>query len=110
MYFQIYCEAQAKHNIVGARTEKRRSKDQFVGLIVNKDQGSGSISVKEGGGVVHIPVSSSVPVLCSPQDRAFGECCIHLDLALSEIDSEQRCPQGNVMDRVRTFYSKIIKT
>ena len=96
--FQISCEAQAKHNIVGARTEKRRSQDLVAGLLVN--QGSGSVSVREGGGALNIPVTSSVPVLCPPQDRAFGECCLHLELALTPVEEEQRCPQGDVMDRV----------
>ena len=95
---QISCSVQAKHNIVGARTEKRRSQDLVAGLDVN--QGSGTVSVKEGGGVVSIPVRSTVPVLCPPQDRAFGECCLHLELALRELEEEQLCPQGNVMDRV----------
>ena len=96
--FQISCSVQAKHNIVGARTEKRRSEDLVAGLDVN--QGSGTVLVKEGGGTVSIPVRSTVPVLCPPQDRAFGECCLHLELALREVEEEQLCPQGNVMDRV----------
>ena len=69
-----------------------------MGLIVN--QGSGRVSVKEGGEVVTIPVTSTVPILCPPQDRAFGECCLVLDLALTQIGEEQRCPQGDVLDRV----------
>lgn len=103
---QISCSVQAKHNIVGARTEKRRSQDLVAGLDVN--QGSGTVSVKEGGGVVSIPVRSSVPVLCPPQDRAFGECCLHLELALREVEEEQLCPQGNVMDRVSSVSCQFI--
>ena len=98
LILQISCSVQAKHNIVGARTEKRRSEDLVAGLDVN--QGSGTVLVKEGGGTVSIPVRSTVPVLCPPQDRAFGECCLHLELALREVEEEQLCPQGNVMDRV----------
>ena len=70
----------------------------MAGLTVNL--GSGTVSLKEGGGAVNIPVRSSVPILCPPQDRAFGECCLHLELALTEVEEEQLCPQGNVMDRV----------
>ena len=95
---QISCEVQAKHNIVGARTEKRRSQDMFAGLLING--GAGRVSVREGGAVVRVPVRSTVPVLCRPQDRAAADCCLHLELAVMELDVEQRCPQGNVMDRV----------
>ena len=101
----IYCEAQAKHNIVGARTVKRRSSEILAGLVVN--QGLRSVSVKEGGSVVNIPVTSTVPILCPPQDRARGDCCLYLDLALSEVDQEQRCPQGNVINRVSIFFVKL---
>ena len=94
---QISCEVQAKHNIVGARTEKRRSQDMFAGLRING--GAGRVSVREGGAVVRVPVRSTVPVLCRPQDRA-ADCCLHLELAVMELGVEQRCPQGNVMDRV----------
>ena len=94
----IQCEAQAKHNIVGARTVKRRSEEVTTGLVIN--QGSSSVTVKEGGGVVQVPVTSTVPILCPPQDRARGDCCLYLDLAISNIDQEQRCPEGNILDRV----------
>jgi len=93
----IYCEAQAKHNIVGARTERKKSSDQFAGLVVTS--GSGPLSVFEGGAPSLISITSTIPVLCSPQDRAFGECCIHLELAMNEIDEQQHCPQGNPIDR-----------
>jgi hypothetical protein len=96
--FQIYCEAQAKHNIVGARTERKKSEDLFAGLVVTS--GSGPLEVLEGGAPSLISITSTIPVLCSPQDRAFGECCIHLELAMNEIDEEQHCPQGNPIDRV----------
>ena len=36
------------------------------------------------------------------QDRAFGECCIQLELAVNPIEEEQYCPAGNILDRVRT--------
>jgi len=93
----IYCEAQAKHNIVGARTERKKSEEQFAGLVVTS--GSGPLEVFEGGAPSLISITSTIPVLCSPQDRAFGECCIHLELAMNEIDEEQHCPQGNPIDR-----------
>ena len=79
-----------------------------MGLIVN--QGSGRVSVREGGDIVKIPVTSTVPILCPPQDRAFGECCLVLDLALTQIGEEQRCPQGNVLDRVRIIILFLIFT
>ena len=97
-FFQIYCEAQAKHNIVGARTERKKSEELFAGLVVTS--GPGPLEVIEGGPPALISISSTIPVLCSPQDRAFGECCIHLELAINQIDEEQHCPQGNPLDRV----------
>jgi len=93
----IYCEAQAKHNIVGARTERKKSEELFAGLVVTS--GPGPLEVIEGGPPALISISSTIPVLCSPQDRAFGECCIHLELAINQIDEEQHCPQGNPLDR-----------
>ena len=78
-----------------------------MGLIVN--QGSGRVSVREGGDIVKIPVTSTVPILCPPQDRAFGECCLVIDLALTQIGEEQRCPQGNVLDRVRIIVFNFYK-
>ena len=97
---QIQCEAQAKHNIVGARTEKRRSQPQFAGLLVETSGPPGALSVEEGGPPATITVSTTVPVLCPPQDRARSDCCLSLELALTEIDSEERCPAGNILDRV----------
>ena len=96
---QIQCEAQAKHNIVGARTEKRRSQPQFAGLLVETGPGD-SVTVEEGGPPATISLTTTVPVLCPPQDRGRAECCLSLELALNEIDSEERCPAGNILDRV----------
>ena len=96
--FQIQCEAQAKHNIVGARTEKRRSQPQFAGLLL--ETGPGPLTVEEGGPPAIVTVTTTVPVLCPPQDRARSDCCLSLELALTEIDSEERCPAGNILDRV----------
>ena len=96
---QIQCEAQAKHNIVGARTEKRRSQPQFAGLLVETGP-PGPLTVEEGGPPAIITVTTTVPVLCPPQDRARSDCCLSLELALNEIDSEERCPAGNILDRV----------
>lgn len=93
----IHCEAQAKHNIVGARTERKKSQKQFAGLVVTT--GQEPLEVVEGGPPSLVSITSTIPVLCSPQDRAFGECCIHLELAMNEIDEKQHCPQGNPIDR-----------
>ena len=96
---QIHCEAQAKHNIVGARTEKRRSDPHFAGLEVMA--GSGGVTVIEGGPPTLVGVRSTVPVLCPPQDRARGDCCLSLELALTDIGDSQRCAGGDILDRVR---------
>ena len=95
---QIQCEAQAKHNIVGARTEKRRSQPLFAGLLV--ETGPGPLTVEEGGPPTLVSLTPTVPVLCPPQDRARQDCCLSLELGLAEIDSEERCPAGNILDRV----------
>ena len=58
------------------------------------------LTAKEGGGPSLISLVSTVPVLCAPQDRAFGECCVHLELAMTALDQPQRCPAGNIVDRV----------
>ena len=94
---QIYCEAQAKHNIVGARTEKRRSEGQFAGLVVS---GSGLVVVEEGGPPTSISLTSTLPVLCPPQDRVRGDCCVSLELSLTQLQGQERCPEGNILDRV----------
>ena len=83
---------------MGARTERKKSEEQFLGLVVTS--GPGPLEVVEGGPPSLISITSTVPILCSPQDRAFGECCVHLELAMNEIDEEQHCPQGNPLDRV----------
>ena len=58
------------------------------------------IKVEEGGAPVDLLLTSTVPVLCSPQDRAFGECCIHLEIAMNDINDKQYCPSGAELDRV----------
>ena len=93
---QIYCEAQAKHNIVGARTEKRRSDPFFAGLRVSSE----AVSVEEGGPPTSLSLTSTIPVLCPPQDRVRGDCCLSLELSLNEIEEEARCPEGNILNRV----------
>lgn len=92
----IHCEAQAKHTVVGARTERLRSEDKFAGLVVS----GGPLALVEGGPVQHLVVTSTVPVLCSPQDRALGHCCVELHLGLGTVGQEQYCPSGDVLHRV----------
>jgi len=92
----IQCSAQAKHTIVGARTEKLESKPHFAGLQVSGTP----VTLVEGGQVATLVLTATVPVLCSPQDRALGSCCVHLHLALGVAGQEQRCPWGGVLHRV----------
>ena len=103
---------QAKHTIVGARTEKLESKPHFAGLQVSGTP----VTLVEGGQVATLVLTATVPVLCSPQvvffkfkvssfilfsqDRALGSCCVHLHLALGVAGQEQRCPWGGVLHRV----------
>jgi len=94
---KIRCSAQAKHNIVGARTEAHRSNEFFAGLVVLGPPGS--LSVVEGGAPSLVSLTSTVPVLCTPQERAFGECCVKLELTLAVIEGHQYCPSGEQVDR-----------
>jgi hypothetical protein len=58
------------------------------------------IVVEEGGPAANLTLTSTIPVLCAPQDRAFGECCIHLELAMDYKNGAQYCPAGNILNRV----------
>ena len=105
---------QAKHTIVGARTERIESDPHFAGLQVSGTP----VTLVEGGQVATLVLTATVPVLCSPQvvescllgtcltffslqDRALGSCCVHLHLALGVAGQEQRCPWGGLLHRVR---------
>ena len=54
---------QAKHTIVGARTERIGSKPHFAGLQVS----GAPVTLVEGGEVATLVLTATVPVLCSPQ-------------------------------------------
>ena len=82
--------------MVGARTEHLRSEPLFAGLVVT----GAPLTLEEGGPVAQLVVTATVPVLCSPQDRATGECCVHLQLGLGPAGGEQRCPWGEPLHRV----------
>ena len=69
----------------------------FAGIKVTS---SSRVRVEEGGPPAHLTLESSIPVLCSPQDRAFGECCIHLEVAMNELEEPATCPTGSQLDRV----------
>lgn len=96
-YSQVHCEAQAKHTIVGARTERVESSSLYTGLRVS----GAPVTLVEGGAVAHLVLTATVPVLCSPQDRALGDCCVQLHLGLGAAGGEERCPWGGLLHRVR---------
>ena len=54
---------QAKHTIVGARTERIESDPHFAGLQVSGTP----VTLVEGGQVATLVLTATVPVLCSPQ-------------------------------------------
>ena len=54
---------QAKHTIVGARTERIESDPHFAGLQVSGTP----VTLIEGGQVATLVLTATVPVLCSPQ-------------------------------------------
>ena len=54
---------QAKHTIVGARTERLESDPHFAGLQVSGTP----VTLVEGGQVAILVLTATVPVLCSPQ-------------------------------------------
>ena len=62
LLFQIII-TQAKHTIVGARTERIGSKPHFAGLQVS----GAPVTLVEGGEVATLVLTATVPVLCSPQ-------------------------------------------
>ena len=57
---------QAKHTIVGARTERIGSKPHFAGLQVS----GAPVTLVEGGEVATLVLTATVPVLCSPQAKS----------------------------------------
>ena len=61
--FLILIDNQAKHTIVGARTEKIESDPHFAGLQVSGTP----VTLVEGGQVATLVLTATVPVLCSPQ-------------------------------------------
>lgn len=97
MGHKIHCSAQAKHNVVGARTEAHTSNKMFAGLVILGPPGT--LSVEEGGAPALVSLTSTVPVLCTPQERAFGDCCVKLELSLAVISGNQFCPSGEQVDR-----------
>ena len=62
---------QAKHTIVGARTERIESDPHFAGLQVT----GAPVTLVEGGQVATLVLTATVPVLCSPQvlESCFSE-------------------------------------
>ena len=81
---------------VGARTERLQSEPHFAGLLVT----GAPLTITEGGPVAQLVVTATVPVLCSPQDRALGHCCLQLHLTLGAAGGEQHCPRGGLLHRV----------
>ena len=77
------------------------SESLFAGVVVSSPS---PLRVEEGGAGAEVLLTATVPVLCSPQDRAFGECCVHLRLAVNEIDNKQFCPWGDQLHRVSSFF------
>ena len=62
-FFLIMITTQAKHTIVGARTERLESDPHFAGLQVSGTP----VTLVEGGQVATLVLTATVPVLCSPQ-------------------------------------------
>ena len=74
-----------------------RSEERLAGLVVSPVAGRG---VEEGGPPGLLALTATVPVLCSPQDRVTGDCCVTLELGLSELGQPGRCPTGGQLQRV----------